>query len=270
MSLEDLVQRARNTIAKAALSITLAVTPAYSGCSDIAVPPYSCSIGANLIVVDYISLPVMKNPYAYPEVCWNEDSLWFTEVPPPMSDAKGNNIISQLTPTGQVTSSFHFPGYLPASLVYDGEFLWVADVMASEMYKLTTQGKVVESFDFGNPGNVSSSGVPVDMLGDLAWDGEHLWNLDYVNHKMQKLTRSGEIVDSYESPGFSSGGITSDGECLYFGGYYSIIAFNKNGELLGVMASPFDYALDLTFDGKYFWQIAHDGENYKLFKLDKE
>ena len=39
MSLEDLVQRARNTIAKAALSITLAVTPAYSGCSDIAVPP---------------------------------------------------------------------------------------------------------------------------------------------------------------------------------------------------------------------------------------
>ena len=108
------------------------------------------------------------------------------------------------------------------------------------------------------------------MLGDLAWDGEHLWNLDYVNHKMHKLTRSGEIVDSYESPGFSSGGITSDGECLYFGGYYSIIAFNKNGELLGVMASPFDYALDLTFDGKYFWQIAHDGENYKMFKLDKE
>jgi len=102
----------------------------------------------------------------------------------------GTDKIYKLTTNGTILNSFSSPGTSPSGLTWDGNYLWNADNNLDRIYKLTINGLIVYSFD--SPGT-SPSG--------LTWDGNYLWNADYNTDKIYKLTTDGTVVSSFNSPG---------------------------------------------------------------------
>ena len=172
----------------------------------------------------------------------------------------GTDELYKLTTNGTIVDSFSSPGPSPAGLTWDGEYLWHSDTSPGEIYKLTTNGTVIDSFNA--PGNPS----PPYPLG-LAWDGTYLWNVDPNNARIYRITTSGAIMGSFASLATSPIGLTWDGEYLWHSDtsadkIYKLTIF---GTVIDSFDSPGPSPQGLAWDGTYLWVL--EGNSRKIYQL---
>lgn len=83
-------------------------------------------------------------------------------------------VITKLTTTGSVITTFKPPGSFCGDMDWDGSHLWLCDWPSSGagLYRMTTTGSVVESY-VPPPG-------PTTRPSGCCWDGNYLWFLSYT------------------------------------------------------------------------------------------
>jgi hypothetical protein len=96
-------------------------------------------------------------------------------------------MITKLTTTGSVITSFKPPGTFCGDMDWDGSYLWLCDWPTSGgLYRMTTTGSVVESY-VPPPG-------PTTRPSGCCWDGNYLWFRDYSSpyyvYQMDTVTTS--------------------------------------------------------------------------------
>ncbi len=122
----------------------------------------------------------------------------------------------------------------------------------NQIYKLTTKGKVADSFD-----------SPDEDVGSLVWDGEHLWitshyytqgyNLEH-NTKIYKMNTTGKVVDSIDVPYTSYHSLAWDGQYFWAIGEFQIykLVIKDEVEVVGYF-DDFGGATSLTWVGGRLW-----------------
>ena len=170
-------------------------------------------------------------------------------------DDFNHNTIYKLTTTGTVVDSFNSPGYGPHGLTWDGAYLWCADNTDDKIYKLTSDGSVADSFN--SPGAAPTG---------LTWDGTYLWNADAGDDKIYKLTTTGAIQDSFDTPGPNPRGLAWDGTYLwYVDGFNEIFKLTTTGTTVDSFNSPGLFPDGLTWDGTYLWVAVESTDTiYKI------
>ena len=163
--------------------------------------------------------------------------------------------IYKLDTDGNVLDSFDGPGISLYGLTWDGNYLWVAN-SGDKIYKLTANGTIIDSFNY-------SSGS-----ADLAWDGTYLWNSDPYINKIRKLATNGTIVSSFNTPGPFPKGLAWDGVYLWHADYNrdKIYKLTTNGTTVDSFNSPGVWPTGLAWDGTYLWNADYSagGKIYKL------
>jgi hypothetical protein len=127
------------------------------------------------------------------------------------------------------------------------------------------QGDVILSFDLS--GQENPWGV--------AWDGQYLWTTNVGSEgkvKINKITTSGTIVDSYQSPSWIPIGIEWDGQCLWHSDTWiaKIYKLTYSIEIINSYDIPSGMATGLAWDGDYIWFIFAPTSNgtIQICKMD--
>ncbi|MBW2995988.1 hypothetical protein KY332_01675 [Candidatus Woesearchaeota archaeon] len=192
-------------------------------------------------VVDSFSVPYA---YAY-GIEWDGNNLW-------ISDYEGN--INKLTTNGTVLDSIGVPTGV-FGVAWDGEYLWCTSPSRGKMYKVSTGGTILDSYnDTGG------------RLFDLAWDGKYLWALDYDWDAIHKLEKD-RIVVSFDSPGGNPRGLTWDGQHIWNVDSSSdrLYQITTKGDVISNCNIFGGEPVGLTWDGNNFWYSATDtGGMYKI------
>ena len=165
-----------------------------------------------------------------------------TEVPIPISSAS-------------IAFNFDSAGFLPQSLAYDGNFMWVGGMNRYLVVKTDLVSSVLEVTELDKLG----AGVP-----DMAFDGVHLWAL--VQDQVAQVQVSDGAVLGYLSPevdeyGFLLKSIVYDGRNVWLGGAdrdLLVKVDTSSGETLAVLALAKTGlgVPDLVFDGTYVWAVV--------------
>ena len=162
-------------------------------------------------------------------LAWDGNYLWFCGGP--------YATFKKVNTMGSVVSSFKY-GQRPTDyrgLTFDGEYLWMSDSHPGpgggyEYDRLTTTGSYVSRFIAGyDPGlaweppsylwagrtKVTTTGsvvstfeTPISLQGDLAWYGHYLWT-GGGNRYYYQLTTRGSVVASFLVPGGAGAGGTA-------------------------------------------------------------
>jgi len=88
---------------------------------------------------------------------WDGTYLWLSSY---------FNYLGWATPAGSLVGSFGTT-WRPTGVMYDGYYLWTAEYRQPTLYRITTAGSVVASFDF-----------PAGEPWGLGFDGEYMWLTD--------------------------------------------------------------------------------------------
>ncbi|HUU47054.1 MAG TPA: hypothetical protein VM118_15105 [Acidobacteriota bacterium] len=120
--------------------------------------------------------------------------------------ADGTDSIFRLSQTGETLCAFSVPTDYPGGLTWDGANLWLAEYQGPDLRlfeidpeESCRQGSAVITRTFPTPGG----GCP-----GLAWDGTHLL---VVSDSLYRVSRDGEVVQSYALPLLSVMDIAWDG-----------------------------------------------------------
>ncbi len=133
--------------------------------------------------------------------------LWAVAAEPDNASELSAHIarLYKLKTTGEVIGSFIVPSvFYPQDIAFDGTWLWLVSGFNGKIYKIDTEGTIVDSF--------FASGVNPD---GLTYDGSHLWVSDSFSSSwisISKLDTSGTVIDSFCVPGVFSFGLACDGE----------------------------------------------------------
>ena len=102
----------------------------------------------------------------------------------------------------------------------------------------------------------------------LAWDGENLWVVESINHKIYKINTSGNVISLFDSPDSQPEGLTWGGEHLWLSGSknYKIYELDTSGNVISLFDSPGAAPIGLAWDGEHFWNVDWDANN--IYKLD--
>ena len=146
-------------------------------------------------------------------------------------------------------------GEIPRDLLYDGEFIWVANMGSDSVSKLTLEGQQVGEFPAGV------------LPRSLAFDGSHVWVATAVG-EVVKLSKDGKTVGSFDIGGLLSA-IVFDGRYIWVADTlgHTVTKIGRNG----VAAGTFPVGVqpeDLLYDGKNLW-VANSGDD-TVMKLDDE
>jgi hypothetical protein len=114
----------------------------------------------------------------------------------------------------------------------------------------------------GAPGDTLKSwATPAPCPQGLAFDGEHLWNVDRRTDMIYRLDPdNGEVVDSLPAPGYVPRGLTWDGKRLWVADAEDELIYAVNPATRIVEKTiycPVSRPYGLAWDGKYIW-IADD------------
>ncbi len=165
-------------------------------------------------------------------LAWADELVLVKSVPGPDSNARG--------------------------LAFDSDNLWIsyasdASIYQGKILKIDVTGNILTSFDA--PGKLSSV-YNTPATAGLTFDGTYLWNINYLDDTLYKITTSGEVVGTFSIPGYSSG-LAWDGNNLWISNTKNnkIYKINPlNGEILHTVNSPG------WEDDKEPYGLAHDGE----------
>ncbi len=165
--------------------------------------------------------------------------------------------IYKLDTSGDIEASVDSPSTDPRGLAFDGTYLWTADGVSDKIYKLLTNGNVLNSFD--SPGNAPKG---------LAFDGNYLWHADSLDDKIYKLDISGNVINSFGSPGYLATGLAFDGKYVWHADTHTdrIYKLNTSGAVIESFESPSLSPTGLALDGRYLWHA--DSYKDKIYQLE--
>jgi DNA-binding beta-propeller fold protein YncE len=176
---------------------------------------------------------------------WDGAYLWH-------ANRGAGHFIYKLNPIdGSVVYSFPSPGTDPAGVAWDGQYLWHTDWSGNMVYKIdVSTGTPVFSFPMNSPKSIEwdgnslwisdawrgiyrvdpTNGTTIALIEPgywvvgLSYDGTNFWiNGQYpeINgeRKIYKMTQAGEIIESYDWPRYSPGGLAWDGQDLWVSDY---------------------------------------------------
>ena len=168
----------------------------------------------------------------------------------------GDGNIYKLDTNGIVIDVCHSPGHDPTGLTFDGEFLWNSDAFGNMVYKLDTSCSVIKSCEIDN------------MPNGFAFDGNYLWVTCIEGAGLFKMDIDCVTKESYYAPpGYEYNGLAFDGTFLWAVDKKDwIYKIDMSGNIIEEFRSPFDHPLGMTFDGTYYWLAAY-GDN-KIYQLD--
>ena len=172
---------------------------------------------------------------------------------------------------GQVVKQHQTPGKIPTGMTYDGEYIWMADRKAKQLFAIDPEtGETVKKI-----------GAPGYWPMGLAWDGNTLWNVDikggiplsenYDGVVYQVNPEDGTVMHTVSAPTNSPRGLAWDGEYLWCvdNDQDKIIQFNPNdGTTIKSFKAPANDPRGLTYDGKYLW--ISDRINNEIYMVSPE
>lgn len=164
---------------------------------------------------------------------------------------------------GDVVSSFPVPDPLLSceGLTWDASYLWGCAQGQNRVYKLTTTGSVIFSFDTGGG---------YRYYYGAAFDGQYLWfctsdfGADYT--WFYRWTTTGSYVGVFTQHYFSLAGITyENGYIWHEHGYVGKFKkYTTAGSLVASFAEPIQ-PHDLAWDGHYLWSTdGYPGYMYQF------
>ncbi len=166
---------------------------------------------------------------------------------------------------GDVVSSFPVPAVLSScdGLTWDGAYLWGCAVGPSGVYRLTTTGSVVYSFNTGGGGYRYYYGA--------AYDGQYLWLCESVQSSSRtyfiRWTTTGSYVDAFTQNYFSFAGITYENGYIWHEHWplwQKLVKYTTAGSLVASFAEPIQ-PHDLAWDGHYLWSTdGYPGYMYQF------
>lgn len=191
-------------------------------------------------------VPLAKLGVGVPALAFDGESIWALV---------DDSVVKVRAADGELVGTYGFDfddaGFTPASILFDGESLWVGGRDRDLAIKMNPDtGEILQVVPLAKLG----AGVP-----DLAFDGEYIWGL--VDDSVVKVRAAdGEFIDTYyfdfDAAGFRPLSLTFDGEALWVGGRDRDLALKvrpSDGEILQVVELA-KYGVgvpDLVFDGEY-------------------
>ncbi len=132
--------------------------------------------------------------------------------------------IREYSKTGELLKSWVAPT-LPKGIAWDGSSLWVCGFSGSPLYRMDTDGNVLETKDLPYGA--------VEDIQDMEWVPAHdlceLWVADIPSSKISQFNIHGEspsLCQDFASPtGYGIEGMAHDGENLWISGYYSSVIY---------------------------------------------
>ncbi len=135
----------------------------------------------------------------------------------------------------------------PTGLTYDGSNLWLTDSFNNHVFKVTTMGSVLSSFDFS----------PITP-GGISWDGSAFWIIGIPSgsiHNFYHVSTTGSILSTisgvlnYSVP---YGVQYLSGSCWVTSNYYERMIYLHtmgNGSILSSMQTIVKYPCGICYDG---------------------
>ena len=170
----------------------------------------------------------------------------------------GSDSVSKLTLDGLEVGEFP-TGTLPQSLAFDGSHVWVATAFG-EVVKLSKDGKMVGVFDIGG------------LLNSIVFDGRYIWVADTLGHTVTKIGRDGRVVETIPV-GHQPSDLLYDGKNLWVAnsGDDTVMKLDDEGRIL--LSTHVEQPGDLAFDGRNLW-VTNTGfvsiPGSTVTKLDRE
>jgi len=152
--------------------------------------------------------------------------------------------VYKLQTDGTIVDRFAAPGPEASGVTWDGNYLWVADRTADYTYQIDTAGGTISGFI--NPA--------ADIRG-ISWDGEYLWQGGSVSGFFYKLLPDGTVKDKWASPGTRASAMAWDGEYLWGADWVALTIYQlkRDGTQVGSFAGP-GGERGVTWDGQYLYQ----------------
>ena len=170
----------------------------------------------------------------------------------------GSDSVSKLTLDGLEVGEFP-TGTLPQSLAFDGSHVWVATAFG-EVVKLSKDGKMVGVFDIGG------------LLNSIVFDGRYIWVADTLGHTVTKIGRDGRVVETIPV-GHQPSDLLYDGKNLWVAnsGDDTVMKLDDEGRIL--LSTHVEQPGNLAFDGRNLW-VTNTGfvsiPGSTVTKLDRE
>ncbi|MDY6839772.1 MAG: kelch repeat-containing protein [Thermodesulfobacteriota bacterium] len=124
---------------------------------------WMCSAGSHIFKMDPLNNLNLLDYFGPPRgnttgLAWDGDYVWATQ--PELSE------VYSFDGTGQIGSIITLPNTVPVGLAFDGQDLYVADHLNSQIIRLSRQGEVLD---------IAPWPEEVYRLRDMAFDGEYFW-----------------------------------------------------------------------------------------------
>lgn len=156
------------------------------------------------------------------------------------------------------------PNDEPEGITFDGTYFWLSDFNDNEIYKYTSAGVYVSSFDT----NIETS----ESTG-ITWDGTNLWVLDRIDDEVYEYTTSGVYTGEHfdiSSESDSAKEITWDGTYFWIvdNSLAEVFQYNSTGDYTGthfdISSEMPTSAYGIAWDGISLWVMhAETDEVYE-------
>ncbi|MBW2982135.1 hypothetical protein KY343_04610 [Candidatus Woesearchaeota archaeon] len=170
-----------------------------------------------------------------------------------------NDKIYKLTTDGTVVDSFNSPGSASTGITWDGSHLWIVDAQADKVYKVTTFGIIVDTIN-----------APSSSASGLTWCKSYLWVSDSTDDKIYRMSTDGTVSDSFNTPGDYPYGLGCANDYWILNAdmvdqkVYSIEWFS--GVAHSDHNAPSSSPYGIAYDGSFYW--SSDYTNKRVYKLD--
>jgi len=152
----------------------------------------------------------------------------------------------------------------PQGLLFDGEFIWVVDVGADSVIKMSLDGVVLARTEVGL------------FPRALAFDGEKVWVANAGHNTISTLDRDGELLSTLTPGGGATGpaALIYDGKNVWVAAAWGnrIVRLDHDGETEFSIRIPGEHPAPsaMTFDGESIWVASLNVAEVQKLDVDNE
>jgi hypothetical protein len=172
--------------------------------------------------------------------------------------ATGDGLVTKLNPSDGSTAGVYNDGGLSQSMAFDGANLWVANTNGPMVTKLNVaNGNTLASLTIGEAGADEES--PGSRALGVVFDGNYIWvSVNGINPSLKKLNGSdGSVAAVYT--GFSQpGALAFDGTYIWVADGNSVVKVRDSDGTIVTTTAVGSNPTALAFDGLKMW-IANTG-----------
>lgn len=178
-----------------------------------------------------------------------------------VKDKKGGE--ANLSINIPIVHSIKTKDVLPVGLCYDGSQLYVVDGKTNHIRKIHPETGEITSHA------IVSLPQLLTYFSGIACEGKYFYIADKANNKIYKISKKGELISFFNSPGHSPQGLAFDGKYLWNADYSDnrIYKINpENGEVITSFNSAGTSPRGLTYGGNYLWNS--DSGSDSIYQID--